>query len=566
MKVKEKRWWFLLFWVLAAYVVKNIFVGTNVDEGYAVVMGYRLAMGDKLLLEMWEPHQTSAIFTAFLMKPFLLVTGGETEFLTLYLRAVYFLIQGLIAWFLYKTLCRCIPSIEQRFAVWLSLVFFVSNPKSIFVPEYSNLHIWFLMLLCLCLMWYCCEQSPHRGKTIVLIAAGVCLTCDVLSYPSMALLVPVCIIFILAQRIKHPIKACAALIAPCVVSALIFMGYVLTYMTPKQIGQVLPHILGDGSHQADLKSKLMVCAEDFGTIGMVVVCSLVLAFVSAMLYKKIWHKPKERTTIYTLFFFLGFQMVYQIWCFLFGEYNAAHPRVIYLAIMAVGIYCYCKRKKEEKMGAGLILFSLISYIGAICMSNWGPFVLLPYLVVGAIGGLICWSEYLQNHSFVKYNLAMSVLCAVLVIGNVFGFCWLIIGGEAEHATLMEVRGIHKHGFRAGVFSTYMDAYRYNENVEQWAEIVPEGSTVLYVGPSQFFYMLGDCTIASPNTISTPTYDETLFAYWEMNPDRYPDVVIVESWFGDIRAVDDDGMIMQWLENEYSATEVTDYSYVRVYKH
>ena len=44
---------------------KNLFIGADTDEGYGIMVGYRLAMGDRLLLEMWEPHQTSAILRQF---------------------------------------------------------------------------------------------------------------------------------------------------------------------------------------------------------------------------------------------------------------------------------------------------------------------------------------------------------------------------------------------------------------------------------------------------------------------------------------------------------------------
>ena len=44
---------------------KNLFIGADTDEGYGIMAGYRLAMGDRLLLEMWEPHQTSAILRQF---------------------------------------------------------------------------------------------------------------------------------------------------------------------------------------------------------------------------------------------------------------------------------------------------------------------------------------------------------------------------------------------------------------------------------------------------------------------------------------------------------------------
>lgn len=128
-----------------------------------------------------------------------------------------------------------------------------------------------------------------------------------------------------------------------------------------------------------------------------------------------------------------------------------------------------------------------------------------------------------------------------------------------------MRGYNHGGFRKWILTSYMTAYRYNKNLEIWPEAVPDGSRVLYVGPSQFFYMLGDCVISSPNTISTPVYDESLLTYWEEHPERYPDVVVFESWFGEIRVVEEDSFIMQWVQNEFSASEVIEYPYITVYK-
>lgn len=76
MKTKEKWLYCFLILAVSGYVIKNFFVGADVDEGYGILLGYRLAVGDKLLLQMWEPHQTSAIFTALFVKPFMWITGG----------------------------------------------------------------------------------------------------------------------------------------------------------------------------------------------------------------------------------------------------------------------------------------------------------------------------------------------------------------------------------------------------------------------------------------------------------------------------------------------------------
>ena len=71
-------------------------------------------------------------------------------------------------------------------------------------------------------------------------------------------------------------------------------------------------------------------------------------------------------------------------------------------------------------------------------------------------------------------------------------------------------------------------------------------------------------VSAPNTISTPVYDEMILYYWEMHPERYPDVVFVESCYGEVM-YDEEEFIMKWLNTEYNASSVTDLEYIRVYR-
>jgi hypothetical protein len=126
-----------------------------------------------------------------------------------------------------------------------------------------------------------------------------------------------------------------------------------------------------------------------------------------------------------------------------------------------------------------------------------------------------------------------------------------------------VGGYGKGGVKAGIIGSWMSSHRYNTNLEMWDEMIPAGSRLLYVGQSQCFYMMGDCIIASPNTISTPEWDEKLLEYWELNPDRYPDVIAFESWYGDVW-YSEDNYVMQWVESEFGYTRMEEYPYVTVY--
>ena len=73
----KKKYRLLLLLIVLLTAVKLIFVGSNTDEGYGIELAWRLAGGDRMLLDLWEPHQTSAIFGAVLINLFRGFSGGS---------------------------------------------------------------------------------------------------------------------------------------------------------------------------------------------------------------------------------------------------------------------------------------------------------------------------------------------------------------------------------------------------------------------------------------------------------------------------------------------------------
>lgn len=78
------------------------------------------------------------------------------------------------------------------------------------------------------------------------------------------------------------------------------------------------------------------------------------------------------------------------------------------------------------------------------------------------------------------------------------------------------------------------------------------------------YLYEDITIRVDSTICTPTYNEKLLQYWEENPDKFPDVVVVVCWFGQLN-VDKDSWIMQWIREEFGENSYIDGTYQRYYR-
>ena len=554
----KKNWKIICILAVIAYTLKNLLVGADTDEGYGIMVGYRLAMGDRLLLDMWEPHQTSAIFTALFIAPFVRLTGG-VNYLNLFLRVVFFPIQAGVSIFLYKTIRKTAPQVDASVAALMGLLYYVTTPKSVFIPEYSNLHNWFFALMLLCMARYLVGE----GRLRYLVLAGIFMTCDVLAYPSMVLVFLCCMGFLLLCKSKRKGREVLAYLMPCVLSAGAMFGYLLTYMTPQTMLRMIGEILGEGSHQTSTADKLLLWLGSLGKVMAILLIALLLAkgirfFTEKKLKKQL---PELLRQPGMLFFLIVF--VIQIGFWLFSSFNAIYPQLLLMALSLEGIYIYLRKDRSETLFFRWILLVFVNYFAVLVLSNWEPMLLNTYLIMGAEAGLTVLSCYWQKTG-TQGKWALQILCLCLVLGNAFSYTYLILGSQEYHASVIRnVRGINRKGLRAGILTDYMTAYRYNNNLEIWQEAVPDGSTVLYVGPSQFYCMLGEHTQASPDTICSMIYDERLLDYWELHPERYPDVVVFESSYGDIRQ-EGDNFIWHWLMEDFQPTERKDYPYIAVF--
>ena len=147
MKTKQKWFYILLIALSLLASFKMVFFSLGLDEEYQVVMAYRNARGDRLFLDMWEPHQSSAFLCTLLMKPYLALFG--TTGVVLYLRLCGTVLHLMVSFCLYRVLKSLM---EKKYAWILALIYFNTIPKQIILPEFGIMQVWFYTLLSLCLI------------------------------------------------------------------------------------------------------------------------------------------------------------------------------------------------------------------------------------------------------------------------------------------------------------------------------------------------------------------------------------------------------------------------------
>lgn len=227
---------------------KGILISLDIDESYAIALGYRLAAGDKLIRDMWEPHQLSAFLAAFFTAPYIWIRGN-TDYLVIYLRITGILIHSLFGLGLYKQIAKE----KNKFVAFFIMILHLNYlPKWIQMPEFELMHYWCLLGIFLALHAY---FTGKKHSFLLLIAGGCFLTGSILCYPTMFLLYPFYILAIvllekqyLKSRGRNIWKSCIFFTLGSALSGIAFLSYLLSYMSPNQFLRYLSYIFLDTSH------------------------------------------------------------------------------------------------------------------------------------------------------------------------------------------------------------------------------------------------------------------------------------------------------------------------------
>ncbi len=78
------------------------------------------------------------------------------------------------------------------------------------------------------------------------------------------------------------------------------------------------------------------------------------------------------------------------------------------------------------------------------------------------------------------------------------------------------------------------------------------------------YMMTGAQVAHYSIVDPTAYDERLLTYWELYPEKQPNVIVVDCWYGELQE-NPDSWIMRYIENDFGYTQVNDGRYVRFYR-
>ncbi len=573
---KSKGWRLLRMLLILGSIlatVKLIFVDYTLDEEYQVVLAYRQLSGDGLFRTMWEPHQTSAFACAFLMRTFQAVTGSLTG-VVIFLRVCTTVVQGLLAWWLYRVLLRVT---QKSYAFLTALCYFNIVPKLIQIPEFSNLQLWFVTIVILSLAAYCeaDEKKTQAGGVIWLLIASVGMALSVLAYPSDILLFPFFLLVLLKRPGKRKWRNVLLFGGGCVACAAVWLACVLKGVEFGELIRNLKYTLEfDLTHDLTLSGgeRALIILRDAGKQLLLFLLSVLIGTVAAVLMRLRTKENDEKKQPAALDVALPAILaaeVIQLFYWLVLRKGYEEPQIHLLTVMLLAIPAWRYADGRKRLLIPCLGGNLLLLLGVLYMSDLSFFYAIPAALLGILACLLVLVFALENTLGREHARGRIVLLlASLAIVSVFGKGATLRAGKTETNTVLGVRGIMREGPAAGILTNYMQAYVYNCDYEDFETYLEEGTACLIVtnmagtgGTSP--YLFRNLEISHFSIVDPTSYDERLLTYWECYPEKRPEVIVVDCWYGQLMEPEE-SWIMKYIETEFGYTSVKEGRYVRMY--
>ena len=496
---------------------KLLILGLTVDEEYAVAMAYRNAVGDGMFTYMWEPHQTSGFICTALIRAFIIVTGN-TDHLVIFLRISGFCIEALVSLLVYATLRK---KYSKHLSFTAALLAFLILPKWILTPDFSNILIWSSICLLMCLFRLYSGDSKTAFWSVL---TGIFTCTAILAYPSCILASPFILIAVYFAGKENNKKSVIYTLITC---ASIGGGYIISFLTRMSVSDLIfgiKQMVSDGSHSSMADKAAWILTELKSWIIPIIVITSVTAVI-CLFYQKV-NKEKDKTVIFGLTMLIV-SMFYQLIYWLIPSNLYFNRPLLYLYIaFGTGLIAF---KNDRKLLWIFFIPNIAVWLCVMLVTNTGFRVtgafLMPCIILALV--MICEEKKLPIA-----RLSMVLMVFILF----FARGYLVIENSGYKESVQYVKQKALSGPAESVYCVYNDGFSYNTAAELLSEYGEPGDVLLVAGSHSLWYMLGDYKVGTYSTISTPTFDERLSEYYELYPDRMPNLVIGEEGSEELETV------------------------------
>ena len=567
-----KRWKIIFTILLTGSLLaalKLIFFDYTMDEEYQLMMGYRTLRGDCLFKEMWEPHQTSAFLCTILMWVYKTLTGTYTGVL-IYLRVCTTLIQAGISLCLYRVLRQLL---ERNYALLCALIYFNMVPKIIQIPDFSNMQLWFFTLTVLCLLQYYLQKDrKNTGRAWLVFMAGLWMALEVLAYPSCVILFPFFLLYIYRKSGPEKWRDMGLFTGACAVSALIWLCLVLGHVSLEELLRNVELLLRfDLTHEISGATQGKIPGIFSNLLGgcIFLLLTLLLSLPGMILARKRnpgWDRHQSLPVFMTIAVFVSECVQFYLWTVKKSGYEVYQLHL--LLLLLAGLLVWRQAGSLRRYFSACIVGTLLSLAAVVYISDLEMFYALPHGVLGVLLCAVLLALALREALGKTSEKWIYFLLVSLCLISIFGKGYTLRAGR-DYNVVPDTESVMKCGPAIGIFSDYMNCYIYNCNYEDFGTYVNEEDVVLIVtnmvtSAGTTPYMMAGAEVAHYSIVDPTAYDERLLTYWELYPEKQPNVIVVDCWYGELKE-NPGSWIMEYIEKDFGYSQVNDGRYVRFYR-
>lgn len=527
------------------------------DETFYISTTHRFFTGDSIFYNEWFPTQLSSLCLLPFHALFVFISGGTTG-IVLYFRILYVFFETICAYTTYYVIKKHHSAFIATAA--MMFVMFYSHLNIATLSYYTMSVLFFLLTM---LFIYDVLKSECTNNNKELILAGFCFAISVLNLPTLVivyfLLVFLLAVTLIVRKISsinvyntvydkiNPVRIFVISFIGIVIPASIFAIYTLLTVKITDFINAIPYVLSDDEHELSaiypIKKMYLSLNESYMQIAKI--CYLLIA-ISVIFFlleisfsilnsransNNITKLIKDKSYVIESMFnksriILFIADVCMFVACLYKSYS--HTGYTQTALMLFGLVLFLISKERNYKAFVMFYISGLTFSLVYSYSSNGMlYVLSIGHFIASIGCLLIISDFTkqdENNKLIKY-IPAAIVCICVIITATLRITNIYRDDKLEKLNSMIDKG---PGALIYTNEDHLEKYNnvYNTITEkcQSNSYNSENKTLLVSNLLPYAYLLTDLKVAAPTVWRNPMGSERLKEYYEVIPERIPDII------------------------------------------
>ena len=496
------------------------------DESFYCTLAYRLAKGNHLFTDMWEQCSTAAVLPAFLLKLFMLISGG-TDGLILFFRVMFFICNLGATVILFQAQRKYI---DVKYVILIALFYLIYAPFHFYIFSYNNLSDMLFMLVVNTIL-----LALEKTNLRIFFLSGCLCSFMAFTYPPMIALCPIMAILLFAQNKKYKNGWLLFTLGGMFLASLILAILCVT-VGFNGIIVGIKGILSDPAYSIEtipLRTKVINAFEYLFTPlsndGIYIKLYFIGLFIVAF-FKNRFPFLKISLTLLPIIIYLELMPIQQLVAYGTGSY------IFYIAFLCPFLIFFTENKKL------FISFLYFEWLPAMCFyavlaifSYGGGAQARQGLIVASLVTLkeitLIILETFQEYELLSVRYKRVKYWLIILFLSFSILCELKVHYTTVYrdGTIADLASKVEKGPYKGIYTTKERKNYLEEMTDLMLAFQEKDKTVCILHHSNFAYLMLDMIPATPTTWGLyPHIDNqnVFFKYFSLSETHIPDIIFV----------------------------------------